>query len=151
MFQNTPADYLPGSTQPKGLPGMLADSNPKEISSYAAEGAIACGLAVTLGTNKEKQVKKVTAANQKFLGVAIRTTTLVSVNGAALTYADKDAVSVLEEGRIWVPTTVDVTAGDAAYVDVATGKFTNVATDNLATGGSFVWVDAANDVAALKL
>lgn len=54
-------------------------------------------------------------------------------------YVKNDIVDVLRQGVVWVDTAVAVTADDDAYVDMAggLGKFTNVSTNNMATGGKF--------------
>ena len=63
---------------------------------------------------------------------------------------------MLRRGEVWVELTEDgVAAGDAAYVDVTTageeGKFTNVAVDNLATGGVFRTGGSTGDLAILAI
>lgn len=55
-------------------------------------------------------------------------------------YKDGDAVNVVRQGQLWVPVTVAVTADDTAYIIASgadAGKFTNVSTNNIATGGKF--------------
>jgi hypothetical protein len=60
------------------------------------------------------------------------------VNGV-VQYKTNDLVNILRKGRIWVETSLAVTADQTAYVDMtgAIGKFTNSSGGNVATGGVF--------------
>jgi hypothetical protein len=63
-------------------------------------------------------------------------------------YVQYDSMSVLKKGRVWATSSVTMTKDDDVYVDLAggLGKFTNVSTNNLATGGKVV---TGNDGAGL--
>lgn len=136
----------------KGAAGMKYDIRPDVVSSRAAEGAIPFGRAVTYGTNPDKQCDLVDNAADKFLGVALATHTIDVAPEATPGYADKDTVSVLEEGAVWVEITSDVTAGSAAYVDIANAKFTDVTTSNLAVpNGFFETSGTSGGLAVLKI
>lgn len=148
MSQNTTASY--GNID-VGLAGDKYDIRPDTVSSRAAQEAIAFGLAVTYGTDPEKQVTVVDDTGEVFLGVALRTHTIEVAPAATPAYAIGDTVSVLESGAVWVQVTSAVAAGAAAFVDVANGKFTDVSTDNLAVpGGRFETSAALNGLAVLK-
>lgn len=73
------------------------------------------------------------SSDDTFRGVALHQ------HNEAKKYEDTDTVSVLRKGQVWSEVSVAVTADEDAYVDVAagTGKFTNVSSDNVATGGKF--------------
>jgi len=130
--------------------GQKAGLDFDHVESFAADGGIEFGLGVSLGASDDV-VAASAADNETFVGVALFTHRVQQgidesatggeqySTGAA--YADGDAVNVLRKGRAYVEVTANVSAGEVAYVDVTTsgeeGKFTNVSTDNLATGGVF--------------
>ena len=138
-------------TLDKAQAGQKAGLDFDHVESFAAEGAVPFGRGVIHGTNPEKQVAVPADALGTFAGVSVfthsREQTLnqdasmgEQFSGGAQ-YRDKDTVSTLRKGRIYVLVTAAVEAGEDAYVDVLTegeeGKFTNVDVDNLATGGVF--------------
>ena len=149
MSQNTAGSY--GSIE-KAEAGAKYDIRPDVVSSRSAEGIIAFGLAVTYGTDPENQCDVVDNVADVFLGVALKQQTIVVPNAGTPQYADKDTVSVLEEGAVWVEVTDDVVAGTAAFVDIANGKFTDVSALNLAVpGGSFETSAVSGELAVLKI
>ena len=109
-----------------GQVGQIADTSSRTIDSFAAEGEIGFGIAVTRGTNKQKQVIP-------FLGTGFVGISVFEHNEDGL-YKDEDSVSVMTSGRIYVTTAATVVAGTTAYAVNATGLFTNVATDATAVG-----------------
>ncbi len=150
MSQTDAASY--GHTLTKAEAGAKYDISPDVVSTKSAEEAVAFGLAVTHGTDAEKQCEVVDNAADTFLGVALKQQTVVVANGATPGYAVNDAVSILEQGKVWVEVTSDVTAGAAAYVDVSNGKFTDVSTSNLAVpGGKFETSAVSGELAALTI
>lgn len=150
MSQTTAASY--GSTLTKAEAGAKYDISPDTVVSYAAEAAIPFGRAVKRGTDKQKEVLLVAADTDAFFGVALKQQTIVIATGATPGYAQYDTVSVLEQGKVWVEVTSDVTAGAAAYVDVSNGKFTDVATDNLAVpSGTFETSAVSGGLAVLAI
>lgn len=118
-------------TEP-GLPGMIADSSFHDIvGELAASADIGFGLGLKRNTTNGKQCDIVNNVADSFFGIAVFT------NVVGGKYFATDAVNIMRKGRIWVPVTVSVTYDEPAYVDVATGRLTNVSTGNVATGGSF--------------
>jgi len=118
--------------------GMKADARFDEVVSYQAEGAIAFGLGVVRGTDKERQV---IVPNGTTTGMAMQGLALYThkepVAGAAR-YEDKEMVSVLRKGRVWVPVVGTITTADAPrIIDTGTdaGKFTAATTDSTAIAG----------------
>lgn len=74
-----------------------------------------------------------------FMGVAVHTHKEPTNSGSAR-WEDTESVSVLRQGQIHVPVSVAVANLDLAYLIVTganAGKFTNVSSGNLATGGRF--------------
>lgn len=113
-----------------GFAGLLYDIGDNNVMSYSAEGAVPYGKAVTLGTNKERQVAAVTtSAGQAALavGLSVATHTNEQSSAGVVQYADKSTVSVLKEGRIWVETDDAVVAGAVANLKLSSGKLTDEA------------------------
>lgn len=110
--------------QAAALVGALFDLSNKTTFSYSAEAAVGLGVPVMLGTNKERQVKLATAA-ASVIGIAMAQSDFEQSAAGLVQYADKETVSVLKSGRIWVMTADAVTAGNAANMVVASGLFTD--------------------------
>jgi hypothetical protein len=148
-----------------GQAGQKVNAMYDYVESKAAEGAIPFGRAVVAGTDAEKQVAVASADTETFRGVALFTHSIPqdmdqsATMGEELTdgaeYRDKDTVSVLRKGQVWVEVTADVTADEDAYVDVLTdgeeGKFTNVDTDNLSANGVFRTSADEGELAVLEI
>ena len=116
--------------QSAAFAGMLADLAENDIYSYAAEGAVAIGRTVRLGTNKEKQViQSSTATGQGALvvGFAVHDHAREQTSAGLVQYATTETVSMLKRGRIWVETNDAVVAGAVANLHLSTGKFTDEA------------------------
>ena len=103
-----------------GQVSQIADISDRTIDSFAAEGEIGFGIAVARGTNKQKQV--IPFAGTGFVGISV-----FEHNENGL-YKDKDSVSVMTSGRIYVTTVAPVVAGTPAYAVPGTGAITNAAT-----------------------
>jgi hypothetical protein len=102
----------------KAFNGQLADMNPKEIVSKAAEGEIGFGLAVEIGSG-DNQVA--VASGGAFFGMSVR----VNKGNDDLTdavYADEDAVRTLRGGYIYAEVVGSGSLGAALSYEVATGK-----------------------------
>lgn len=115
--------------QDAGIAGLIYDLSAHDTFSFSAEAPVLIGGPVILGTNKERQCKTPsTAVGQAALvvGVAMLQYDFEQTgNTPALYYADKETVSTMKEGRIWVNTSAAVTAGNVANLNLATGKFTD--------------------------
>ena len=109
-----------------GQVGQIADISNSVIDSFAAKGEIGFGIAVARGANRQKQV--VPFAGTDFVGISV-----FEHNENGL-YKDKDSVSVMTSGRIYVTTPVTVAAGTTAYAVNATGVITNASTAATAIG-----------------
>lgn len=110
--------------------GMLADLSDNDIVSYAAEGAVLIGRTVRLGTSKDKQViQSTTGAGQGALvtGFAVHDHAREQSAAGLVQYADKETVSVIKRGRLWVETQDAVVGGTVANLHLASGKFTDEA------------------------
>lgn len=111
----------------------LTDATNNLEFTVETEGVvISAAAAVTLG-DSQPTVTVTLSSDDIFRGIAIHTH---NQNGK---YIANDAVNVLRQGVVWVETGVAVNEDEDAYVDLAggIGKFTNVSSGNLATGGKF--------------
>jgi hypothetical protein len=110
------------------------------------DSAAAATAVTTLGATQPTWTIAYTG-DSVFRGIAVH------IHNVGGTYAANEAVSVLRRGCIWVDTSVAVTKDDAAYVDLAdaSGKFTNVSSANLATGGVFKSTVAAAGLAKVEI
>jgi len=144
-----------GFTLPVAQAGQLYDIVDNQIESFAAEGAVPFGRACAKGTVADKQVLIPTTTGDVFRGVAVFTHTVeIDRDTGLAAHADGDAVSVLRKGKIWVEVTSDVAVDAVAYVDVAgtdLGKFTDVSSSNLATGGIFRTAASSGGLAVLEI
>jgi hypothetical protein len=95
---------------------------------------------VTLGASQALATIAYSSAGT-FLGVAVFIQTGGKDFGAGTScWKNKDSVSILRSGRIWVPVEATVADKDPAYAVVVTGalgKFTDVSTLNKDIGGYF--------------
>lgn len=114
-----------------------ADTNNRTFLIERTDGAvIAVTTTVTLGASQATGTPTY-SADDVFRGIALHTHK-ATVNGLNR-YEQYEPVSVLRKGQAWVETGVAVTADETAYVDAtgAIGKFTNVSSGNMVTGGKF--------------
>jgi hypothetical protein len=106
--------------------GMLDGIGSKAVRSYAAEEIIPIAYPVKLGTDKSKQVLK-TTSGALAVGFALHDHDREQTSGGVVQYAAKETVSVITQGRFWVPTTDAVAADAVANLTVATGALTDEA------------------------
>ena len=106
--------------------GMLDGIGEKQVRSYAAEEIIPIAFPVKLGTNGEKQVLKTTSGALS-VGFALHDHAREQNGSGVVQYAAKETVSVITQGRFWVPTSDAVIAGAVANLTVATGALTDAA------------------------
>lgn len=119
------------------LPGTLATFHNKFVMSFSAEALIEFGVPLRRGTDPEKQVDEwQDVITVPVVGISLSNAANVVDTPTAHDgyYVTARAVSVLQRGRVWVTTNVNVVAGDKAYVTAGSGAFTNIATNNLLVG-----------------
>jgi len=112
------------------IEGMIAYDKAGMVRSKLAEGAgLEYGLGCTLGTDKELQRKAFSAITEKFTGIILHEHT-----ESGLQPVDKDGLSILEQGSIYVKVETAVAPGDAVHVraigtvgNPRTGGFRNIA------------------------
>lgn len=97
-------------------------SKAENVLSYAAEGRVPFGRAVSLGTDKDLQCKLPAAAGditsiKAFRGVALQSHAMENLaDGLEPGYEDKRSVSVMSKGMVYVEVEADVTADSDVYV-----------------------------------
>ena len=105
-----------------GVAGAIANTENKNVISRTVQGAtgIPFGVAVVQGT-ADKTVRVPTTGDDTFVGVALldRTARDLTFGG----FVQNETARVLDKGVVWVEVTEAVSAGDAAKVDLTTGKF----------------------------
>lgn len=105
-----------------GVAGAIANTENKNVISRTVQGTdgIKFGTAVVQGT-ADKTVRVPTTDDDTFVGVALldRTARDLTFGG----FVQNETARVLDKGVVWVEVTEEVSAGDAAAVDLATGKF----------------------------
>ena len=106
--------------------GMLDGIGPRNVRSYAAEEAIPVAYPVRLGTSPEKEVLKATAG-AGVIGFALHDYAREQTSAGLVQYNALETVSVLTQGRMWVPTSGAVVAGATANLTVADGTLTDAA------------------------
>ena len=121
--------------------GMLADTSLHIIDSFFAAEFVPFGVAVRRGTNPGEIAIWDAAVTVEFVGIALydpsnNDQTIIGGGLNNIGYEEGSQVSVVRTGRVFVEldTGVTVTEGQLAYIEVNTGNFTNVATNNLLVG-----------------
>lgn len=141
-----------------GQPGMIVQEFAlRQVDSYLAEGAILFGFPCVAGT-AAGQVKSATAAADRFLGIAVAELNLEEayVTNVA-NYVDKQAISVLKYGRVYVQAGEAVLAGESVFAGATSagerGKFYNDSGSSTRIDVKGKWVaDVANGaVGAIEL
>lgn len=133
------------SVTQQGLPpdGMKADSGNDYVASKLAEGTIAFGRFVCLGTDPDQQAKlpalagDITSFN-KNIGVALHSHAIESASSGLPQYPDKSVISAIMRGRVYVSPEQDVLPTDPVYVRFAARKerYTIVFDADLITGNT---------------
>jgi hypothetical protein len=100
--------------------GQKVDMATDIVDSFAAEGAIPYGRGVIRGT-ADNQCTLADDATEEFLGVSLFTHANEQALAGGAQYADKDAVSVLSFGRVWMDVIDTFEAGAPAYIIVTAG------------------------------
>ena len=116
--------------------GMVANLGVTERFAYASTGAVTFGRAVVRTAVADQCKQLTTPASEKFIGFAERIYGLENQGDTERTgYLDKETVSVIQQGYIWVTLSSDVAAGAKVYAD-ANGECTDVSTNNLEIKGA---------------
>lgn len=130
--------------------GMIFAQAPSDIMSASVEGAsgIGFGVAVSRGTDKEKQI--VAGGDGTFVGVTVRDLGREGSNTGAIKYSETETAPVMRYGYIWVTCPTGCNPGDAAKYTDATGIIDSGAAgagETDITGATFETVAAAGELA----
>jgi hypothetical protein len=118
--------------------GSISDVSIKIKDSFIAMEDMDFGVALsrdtTDGVSREKKVKKWFVGGV-FAGVSAFSHTYANdFNTGVSEIKAGDSIDSVRFGRVDVLASVDVLAGDKAYIDATTGLFTKVATNNILVG-----------------
>lgn len=147
-----------GFDSPIGLPGQIA--NEEKYNGITRSVETAAGLpfghpGFRSATAANARNCRAYAASADFLGLAVLTSayTAPQPGGTEITdgYPQYSDATLMTEGTMYVPVSVAVVQGDAAYWDNTAKAYTNVATDNFAIPNGFFDGSRANGVAKLSL
>lgn len=106
--------------------GQKADAGFDDVITAIAEGAVPFGKLVVRGTDADKQGKLPGASADvttvtSVLGIALHAHDREQDSSVAADYKDKEAMSVLRQGRCWVKVEEAVTVGSTVHVRYAAG------------------------------
>jgi hypothetical protein len=123
-----------------GISAVVGGTNRGIVISGPAGLDLTMTQVVTLGASQATATITY-GTNGKFLGAACFIQTGGNNFGAGTSsWKNKDSVSILRDGKIWVLAESTVADKDAAYVSIGTGtlgKFSDVSTANYDIGGYF--------------
>jgi len=101
-----------------GLPGQLADLNPRGIDSKLAEGgAIDFGVVVSRGTGDDQAV----IGGADPIGVTLRSIDREGEADGSIEYAETEAMAVLFDGAVYCTIADAGAPGDALLYNTLTG------------------------------
>lgn len=135
------------------LPGQISDTSRYNVDGacvLSGEDTILAGLVVAVDTTEKvaghKLIKKLSTANDKPVGVAIRSHFATTDIMGEMVYRPGDGINVMTSGRVWVIAKTDFTPqfGTAVKVDHATGKVAvdgDITTTWSYAGGITKWGD----------
>lgn len=107
----------------EGIAGLVYDGSPKTIDSFAAEGSIPSGSLLIRGTDPGSQVKAVAATEDAANIFGIACFEYKAAKDGVL-YQDKQTVSVMRSGRVWMNVSGTVTPGTLARMAIVDGVVT---------------------------
>ena len=107
--------------QGKGYAGLIYAQAPSDIISRSVEttAGIGFGVAVTRGTNPDKQVVMATSAN--FLGITIRSLEQEGGEAGAIQWDVKETAGIMRSGYIWAVCPTGCLPGAAVKYTDGTG------------------------------
>lgn len=156
---------MPGITQydqymqePIGK-GRVASYHDHRADTGAAVAALAWGRAVQYNSSNPNQVETYNGAAGDVVGIAISDEVteyrVQNISDEIVgQYEKNDPVSFLRRGKIWVEVLEDVTKGDKAVADNATGDFRpsgTATTDVSAVVGAFKTSAVTGDLAQVEI
>ena len=140
--------------QGKAYAGLIYAQAPHDIVSRAVEtaGGIAFGVAVTRGTDADKQI--VPAASADFLGITIRSLEKEGGTAGAIQWNAKETAGVMRSGYIWAVCPTGCVPGDAVNYADGTGVLDSGAAGTGSTnlvGSAWETTAVAGELAVVRL
>ena len=140
--------------QGKAYAGLIFAQAPHDIVSRAVEtaGGIAFGVAVTRGTDADKQI--VPAASADFLGITIRSLEKEGGTAGAIQWNAKETAGVMRSGYIWAVCPTGCSPGDTVNYADGTGVLDSGAAGAGSTsldGASWETTAVAGELAVVRL
>jgi len=140
--------------QGKAYAGLIFAQAPHDIVSRAVEtaGGIAFGVAVTRGTDADKQI--VPAASADFLGITIRSLEKEGGTAGAIQWNAKETAGVMRSGYIWAVCPTGCVPGDPVSYADGTGVLDSgdagIGSTNL-VGSAWETTAVAGELAVVRL
>lgn len=140
-------------SQAVAVAGLIYALHPHDIDSRSAEsGPIAIGIAVSRGTDKDKQVVK---GGTAFFGISARALDQEgAANTGAIAYETGETVPCLRDGYIWAVCADGCVPGNAVNYVNATGAFgagAAVAGETNLLGATWETTASAGGLAVIRL
>ena len=146
----------------RGAAGSLYDISPHLVDSRSnaeqEDGVVRHGLGVVRGTSPGNNVRLPATGStaETFEGLVLNGgTTEMNIQGETI-LTSHATLSVLRYGRAWalIPENLEVTYGQQVHLILTgadRGKFTNVATSNLALNATFIGPAGSGSTAPIEL
>jgi hypothetical protein len=140
--------------QDKAYAGLIYAQAPHDIVSRAVEtaGGIAFGVAVTRGTDPDKQI--VLGKSGDFLGITVRSLEKEGGDAGAIQWNAKETAGVMRSGYIWAVCPTGCVPGDAVNYADGTGVLDSGAAGAGSTsldGASWETTAVAGELAVVRL
>jgi len=151
--QGTTLDHVIDAIDALSGVSAIYDSGRTIIVTSTENENIILSFVVTAG-GSQATATYVYSSSEVFRGISVHTHKMANLTADTSIYAVGEAVGYLTKGPIWVPTVVAVVKDETAYVVVGganAGKFTNVSSGNLATGGKFIRTVAAAGISIVEI
>lgn len=127
MITSTPLQTAYARYAPVAQAGMPASQSGWDADSLIAEDpaldGIGFGLAVCKGTVSDKAATLAQLSGGEFLGITMADATLPQTTTRDTDkYYDRDTMTVMTKGDIWVAAATNVSSGGAVYYNSTTGE-----------------------------
>ena len=149
-----PAQTSYSIRQGKAYAGLIYAQAPHDIVSRAVETAagVAFGVAVTRGTDPDKQVVLATSAN--FLGITIRSLEKEGGDAGAIRWNVKETAGIMRVGYIWAVCPTGCVPGNAVKYTDGTGVLDSgaaCASETQLNGATWETTASAGELAVVRI
>ena len=144
MAQSVPFTFWSADQAP-GYAGMKADSTVDVIDSYpVATAGIEAGVPVMRGS--DPTTVELADDADKVIGISVHTHKIEETPYYPVGYT----APICTFGDVWVKVAAAVDAGDAVYIDEATGEFTD-STGTAVAGMTYLTAAGADELAVVRV